>query len=383
MRTSGSSFSGLSFITPFSNYTHRLRILALRLRAATRVLWLFALAGLVLPRTGTEAIGGAVILGKETPIAYSFTTISGTPTVQGTVDQAGPGLFGLPKGVAVDTAGNVYVADMSNNLIRKVNPDGSVSTLAGLAGTPGSADGTGSSARFNQPSGIALDSAGNLYVADRQNSTIRKLSPTGAVTTLAGQAGNGGSHDGPLQNAQFSKPEGIAVDAAGKVYIADTGNSTIRVIDPAGVVWTLAGLAGSPGSDDGLGSSARFYHPRGIAVDSLGDVYVTDVMNTIRRIDPMGLVTTLAGMAGVQGSADGTGNSARFKSPQGLAVDSEGNVYVADSFNETVRKVNAGGAVTTLAGLAGNSGSSNGIGSEARFSLPSGSGEHAGGVRGH
>ncbi len=203
----------------------------------------------------------------------------------------------------------------------------SFSTLAGYAGQ-GNADGMGSNARFYNPSSVATDSAGNVYVADTANHTIRLITPGGVTSTLAGSAGNPGSADGTGSAAQFNQPQGVAVDSAGNVYVADTGNQTVRKITPGGVVSTLAGLAGSSGSTNGSGSSARFYQPEGVAVDSAGNVYVADTWNhTIRKITSSGVVSTLAGSAGNFGSADGTGSGAQFYQPQGVAVDSAGNVY--------------------------------------------------------
>ena len=160
--------------------------------------------------------------------------------------------------MAVDTAGNVYVADYLNDAIRKVTPGGVVTTLAGLACSSGSADGTGSAARFYFPYGVAVDSAGKVYVADEVNSTIRKVTPGGVVTTLAGVAGSSGSADGTGGAARFNQASGVAVDSRGNVYVADTYNFTIRKITPAGVVITLAGTAGSFGSTDDTGSAAQF-----------------------------------------------------------------------------------------------------------------------------
>jgi len=294
--------------------------------------------------------------------------------------------FNGPNGLAVDGAGNLYVADSNNNAIRKVSPLGVVTTLAGLAqldgngnGIPGSADGTGSAARFNEPGGAAVDGAGNVYVADSANHTVRKVTSLGVVTTLAGLAGKSGSADGTGNAARFNYPNGVAVDGAGNVYVTDEGNTTIRKVTAAGTNWvvtTLAGLAGSSGSADGTGSAARFEDPGGMAVDSAGNVYVAETgKNTIRRVTPVGtnwVVTTLAGLAGSSGGADGTGSAARFVFPWGLAVEGAGNVYVADFGNCTVRKVTPAGVVTTLAGLAGSSGTVDGTGSAARFSDPSG-----------
>jgi sugar lactone lactonase YvrE len=248
-------------------------------------------------------------------------------------------------------------------------------TLAGPGESPGALDGPGSAARFYAAYGVAVDSASNVYVADTSNHTIRKVTPGGTVTTLAGQAGSDGSADGTGSAARFSFPFGVAVDSAGNLYVADRNNHTVRKVTPGGAVTTLAGLAGSSGSTDGAGSAARFYSPYGVAVDSAGNVYVADRGNfTIRKVTPGGVVTTLAGQAGSWGSADGTGSAARFGDgsfgPSGVAVDSAGNVYVADHGNFTIRKVTAGGEVTTLAGQAGNSGSADGTGSAARFHNP-------------
>ena len=254
-----------------------------------------------------------------------------------------------------------------------------ISTFAGLAGTIGSADGTGSAARFSYPHGVAVDSLGNVYVAEYGNHTIRKITPGGVVSTFAGLAGSTGSADGTASAARFDALFGVAVDSAGNVYVADLNNHTIRKITPGGVVSTLAGLPGSGGtwgqpiSADGTGSVARFSYPTDVAVDSAGNVYVTDQNNhTIRKITPGGVVSTLAGLPGSSGSADGTGSAARFYYPFGVAVDSVGNLYVTDSYNDTIRKITPDGVVSTLAGVAGSIGSADGTGSAARFDHPRG-----------
>jgi sugar lactone lactonase YvrE len=273
----------------------------------------------------------------------------------------------------VDGAGNVYVADTANNTIRKITPNGIVSTLAGISGSHGSADGTGSNARFWAPFGIAADSAGNVYVADTANNTIRKITPNGVVSTLAGLAGHPGNKDSIGANARFRNPWGVAVDGAGNVFVADMSNDTIRKITPTGVVSTLAGQAGISGSLNGVGTSAQFNNPFAIAVDSADNIYVSDSANdTIRKITPSGVVSTLAGLPGYAGSTDGNSNDTRFWNPQGLAVDGRGNLYVADTANNTVRKITPMGAVTTLAGLAGASGTTDGVGADTRFNSPSG-----------
>ena len=308
---------------------------------------------------------------KITPVGV-VSTLAGLAGSRGSADGTGSvARFSLPTGVAVDSAGNVYVADDGNNTIRKITPCGLVSTLAGLAGSSGSADGTGSAARFSQPFGLTVDSAGNVYVADRDNHLIRKITPAGVVTTLAGLAGSSGSTDGTGSAARFNFPLGLAVDNAGNVYVADTNSSTIRKVTSSGVVSTFAGLAGSVGSVDGIGSAARFNNTQGVAVDGAGNVYVADYLNhTIRKISSSRVVSTLAGLAGAGGSADGTGNAARFNFPYGVAVDLAGNAYVADSGNNTIRKITPARVVTTLAGLPGSFGSADGTGSAARFGFP-------------
>jgi sugar lactone lactonase YvrE len=218
------------------------------------------------------------------------------------------------------------------------------------SGNAGSADGTGSAATFNQPNGLATDILGNLYVADTGNSTIRKVSPSGIVTTFAGSAGQSGNADGVGTYARFSNPCGVAVDGSGNVYVADTGNHTIRKISPAGSVSTLAGLSGQAGSSDGSGSTARFNTPSGIAVDALNNVYVADSgNNTIRVITSGGVVRTLAGLAGQSGNLDAFGIGARFNYPTGIVVDPAGNIYVLDSNNQSARKVSPQGSVSTIA----------------------------------
>ena len=314
---------------------------------------------------------------------YTFTTLAGN-TGYGSADGTnGTAQFAFPSSVAVDSAGNVYVADTVNCTIRKMTLVGTnwvVTTLAGLSGCTGTNDGTGSAVRFYYPNGVGVDSAGNVYVADTANHTIREVTPVGTnwvVTTLAGLAGSSGTNDGTNSAAGFNEPAAVAVDSAGNVYVADTANHTIRKVTPVGTNWvvtTLAGLAGSAGSANGTGNAARFHFPFGLTVATNGTVYVADSANsTIRKVTPSGQVTTLAGLAGNPGSSNGTGSAARFSVPYGVTVDTNGNVYVADSGNNTIRKVTSAGVVTTLAGLAGaqgTSGTNDGTGSAARFNFP-------------
>jgi sugar lactone lactonase YvrE len=315
--------------------------------------------------------------------AATVSTFAGSPGQSGNVDGTGSAAhFTVPSGVAVDGAGNVFVADSQDQTIRKITTEAVVSTFAGTPGTPGRADGTGQNARFNLPVAVAIDKSDNIYVADSSNQTIRQVTPDRVVTTLAGSPGEPGNVDGIGDTARFNRPRGVTVTNTGNVYVADGHNNTIRQLTPARAVSTFAGLSGA-GSVDGLGVAARFNFPNGVAVDAADNLYIADVVNdTIRKIDPNGFVTTLAGMPGVAGSADGKGGAAQFNLPRGIAVDSLGNVYVGDWMNNTIRKVTPDGVVTTLAGapppaLPGNV---DGIGSEARFNNPYGVAVNAAGT---
>lgn len=283
--------------------------------------------------------------------------------------------FFMPNDVAVDRTGNVYVADTHNNAIRKITPSGQVTTLAGLSpfSSVGSADGFGASARFASPHGTAVDGSGNLYVADSYNHTVRKIAPAGAVTTLAGSPGLSGSNDGDGAAARFYYPKGVAADRTGNIYVSDTGNHTVRRITPDGKVTTLAGTAGIAGAVDAAGGAARFNLPQGITVDPDGTLYVADTGNhTIRQITGDGVVTTFAGAAGLSGSMDGVGAAARFFRPEGVAVTPAHEVYVADTGNYLLRRITPNAGVSTLAGSAGSAASIDGVGAAARFIGPAG-----------
>jgi sugar lactone lactonase YvrE len=441
---------------------------------------------------GNQAIRKVEVTGVVTTLAGKFGS-------RGAAD--GPGAaarFNDPAGIAIDASGALYVADSSNHTIRKISPAGLVTTLAGTAGLSGAADGAGSRARFNHPQGIAVDQAGNLYVADRSNHAIRRVTPDGVVSTLAGASTRVGQVDGGPGEASFSRPQGVAVDTGGALYVTDRDGSSVRKITPAGSVSTLAlvarlasaeqasgapvhlndphGIAldhdsellvvesgkhrvrrivasklvedvagdfsrsGAPGKGDGVGFAARFYRPTGIAVSPVGEALVMDAGNAtvralrlsdlgqvttragkarnrfgsgesvdgdaasarfnfertssvaaalavdthgsvfvaetyshvIRRVSPSGDVVTLAGKAGVQGSADGPGRDARFSFPTAIAVDRTGTVYVADGANHTIRTIDRAGTVNTMAGAAGVPGSNDGDGPRARFNGPSG-----------
>jgi sugar lactone lactonase YvrE len=310
------------------------------------------------PFTLPSGLTSGSVLGS----ALAVTTLAGS--TQGGAGGTGVAAqFNTPSGVAVDTAGNVYVADEFNAAIRKVSPAGEVTVLAGS--NPGYADGKGSAAKFDGPSCVAVDAAGNIYVGENQGHRIRKVSPDGVVTTLAGK--NVGYADGKGAEAKFIYPNGVAVDGAGNVYVADFGNHLIRKVSPGGEVTTLAGS--TQGYAEGKGTAAKFNSPNGVAVDGAGNVYVADLANNrIRKVSPDGEVTTLAGSTG--GLADGKGAAAKFNGPAGVAVDGAGNVYVGEFVGHRVRKVSPDGEVTTLAGV--RKGNGDGTGATAQLNGPVG-----------
>jgi sugar lactone lactonase YvrE len=237
-------------------------------------------------------------------------------------------------------------------MIRKITAQGVVTTLAGSAGQTGSNDGASTAARFSNPTRVAVDNGGNVYVTDTGNSTIRKISSTGVVTTIAGQPGVCGSKDGNGTQALFCNPKGIALDNSGNLLVTDTKNNTIRKISPSGQVITLAGNAGVCDSADGGVAVAHFCQPGDITVDRWNNVYVADTANsTIRMIDPKGMVSTLAGSAGICGAADGATGSSRMCSPAGITVDSNDNLYVSDTGNSTIRRIDVNNVTTTVAGV--------------------------------
>jgi sugar lactone lactonase YvrE len=258
--------------------------------------------------------------------------LAGNPYFVGSNDGTGStALFKNPSSVAVVATGTLFVADTFNHTIRKVTPAGNVTTYAGIPGLFGSADGPSMTATFNQPYGVAVDATGNVFVADSGNQTIRKISPGGVVTTFAGTAGLRGSADGVGAAANFKAPWGLAVDGFGNVHVADAGDNTIRKITPRGAVSTLAGTAGVAGSTDAVGAAASFSCPNGVALDAEGNLHITDSQNYIlRKITPVGAVTTYAGQYSNKGYANGTASTALFEMLRGVAVDGAGVVYITD-----------------------------------------------------
>lgn len=282
-----------------------------------------------------------------------------------------PRIFSYLESLSADGAGNLYGGDTATHVVYRVTSAGRANLLAGAAGQAGSTDGTGTSARFNQPAGLAVGSGGEVWVVDEASNTVRRISAAGAVTTVAGAPTAAGSADGPGNQARFSGPVGIAVASGGTRFVADSGNHTIRRIAPDGQVGTLAGQAGTSGSADGTSGDARFHYPTGLAVDGQGNLLVADTLNhTIRRVSAGGVVTTLAGSAGIAGAENGSGPSARFNRPRALAVDASGEVYVADAGNHVIRRIAPSGDVTILAGIAGAPGMRDGQAGAVRFNEP-------------
>ena len=264
----------------------------------------------------------------------AVTTLAGS-TTSGYVDASGAAArFNGVRGIAVSDSGDVYVSDAANQRIRKITAAGAVTTFAG-SGTIGSVDGHGTAAQFNHPEGLAIDSKDNLIVVDSNNSRIRKISPSGAVTTLAGSTA--GYANGMGTAAQFNFPRGVVIDKTGNLYITDYTNHRIRKVTPSGVVTTVAGF-GTAGATDGAAASAQFNNPYGITIDKLGALYISDYGNhRIRIISPEGTVSTLLGSTA--GFADGTGATVRFNAPQGIVIDKSGYLFVLDGLNSRIRKI--------------------------------------------
>lgn len=282
--------------------------------------------------------------------------------------------FTKAVGIVSDASGTLYVSDMDDHTIWMVNSANQKTLLAGSSGLPGSADGKGALARFFNPGFLALDPAGNLVVADMGNNTIRRIAPDGTVTTLAGTPGTLGSADGVGALARFNAPVGLAVTGTGVIYIADSQNHCIRSLAADGTVTTLAGMAGSPGTADGVGISAQFNQPNSLALAADGTLVVADFGNSrIRSISQGGVVSTLAGNSNLSGFVDGISNAARFNLPVGLTIDAtNGIVWVADTHNHAIRRLTLGGTVSTLAGSGATSGNADGTGTAALFNLPCG-----------
>jgi sugar lactone lactonase YvrE len=344
--------------------------------------------------------------------ATRISSFAGPANGGGYLDGSGTAVkFSAPRGVAVCPSGDIFVADTGNHVIRRTTPEGLTTTLAGKAGDPGSADGT-AGARFNLPRGIAADSACNLYVTDSGSHLIRRISSGGAVTTIAGAAGQAGGADGRAE-ARFNRPGDLIIDSTGVLFVADTGNHTIRRIAADGEVTTFAGVRGVSGILNGTGTGASFNSPTSIAMDAAGIIYIGDSLNRrIRRITagavvddllPSGVqvgsvidvavgpdgrvywtdgergvvqrfntaVETVAGTSFTRGHADGAGAAARFNEPASIAAAPDGSFVIAEAGNHVLRRMRAD-VVSTVVGSAPLPGTDDGIGAQARFVYPGG-----------
>lgn len=312
--------------------------------------------------------------------AQTITTIAGTG-VNGSLGDgsaATAAQLSFPVRVIFDAAGNLYIADHTNHRIRKVTPAGIISTCVGT-GTAGFGGdgGLATAAQISFPVGVVFDAVGNMYIADRNNNRIRKVNTSGIISTVAGTVGAGfGGDGGQATSAQLSNPFGVAVDAAGNIYIGDSNNNRIRKVNTSGIISTIAGTisAGFSG-DGGPATSAQLNFPTGVRVDAAGNVYITDFNNNrLRKIDLSGNMSTVAGTATGGFSGDGAAaNLAQLNTPYDVNFDISGNVYIVDSGNNRVRKINSAGIISTIAGTisAGFSGDG-GLATSAQLSNPAG-----------
>jgi len=322
---------------------------------------------------------GPALPQAQAPGPYTVSTLAGTGTA-GSEGDGGPATeaqVNNPFGLALDSSGNLYIADQFNNRVRKLTPDGKLSTVAGTGKASYSGDnGPATEAALNHPCGIAIDASGNLYIADTANNSIRKVTSAGTISTFAGTGsiGNTGD-DGEATKAVLDHPIGLALDAQGKLYIADTGNNRVRVVGVDGKIAAFAGTgkAGSLG-DGGPAKDAQLNRPQGVFVTPGGVVYIADTFNhRIRKVDPDGTITTVAG-AGLPGySGDGgPATKAELRYPKSVVVDRDGNLFIVDAFNARVRVVTPDGIIQTVAGdgVHGYAGD-DGIALKARFRFPS------------
>jgi sugar lactone lactonase YvrE len=307
-------------------------------------------SGKITIKSGSETVTS----NDDFNFVYTVTTTAGNGAYGFTDGKGAEATFRSPYGLATDALGNVYVADSDNHRIRKITADGTVTTIAGT-GVIGNANGAALTAQFYYPHGLVLDAGGNIYVADAGNNMIRKITPAGIVSTVAGN-GHGGLVNGPGETAEFNFPAGVALDPAGNIYVADGTNKCIRKIASDSVVSTF--------------TAKSIGFPEGVVVDSMGNLYVADAGNSvIRKVTPNGTVSTYAGFT--PGHKDGITTSAQFFNPEGIAIDAADNLYIGDLTNNAVRKITPNGEVSTIAG-ATTRGYAEGRGPDARFKNPSG-----------
>lgn len=312
------------------------------------------------------SLSGAAVAGGHSQLRVESFSGSGQAGFGNSDGQVGE--FNRPHGLAIDGKGNVYVSDRGNHAIRVVTANGDISTLAGN-GKEGNDDGANAIASFRQPTAVAVDKSGSVYVADRDNQVIRLIDPSGKVGLLAG-TGTRGFANGPACSAQFNEPSGVALSPDEKtLYVADYLNHAVRAIDLATKQVTALAGNGTAGYANGVGDKAQFNQPYNVKVDTNGRLYVPDQNNhAIRRVDPDGTVSTLAGN-GRSGFADGKPFEARFNNPTGLGIAADGTIYVADRNNNRIRAISPAGDVTTIAGD-GAAGQQDGPAQTAKFNQP-------------
>lgn len=314
---------------------------------------------------GSTILAGGYSYTSSLPVtaAYSIPAFGVISTVAGNGSQGFSGDGGLavnavlhsPTGVALDSVGNLYIADPGNNRIRKITPQGIISTVAGNGtGNFGGDQGPAINAQLNYPVSVALDSAGNLFIGDFVNQRIRKVDNAGIISTVAGSGIRGFSGDGgPATNAQLMDPQGIAVDVSGNLFIADFANHRIRKVDTTGNISTYAGN-GVPGysGDGGAATTAELNYPQGVATDSTGNVFIADRANQrARKVSVLGIISTIAGDGNAKDSGDGgSAINAELSYPYGIATDSQGNIYIADVQGGRIRKIDTAGTISTVAG---------------------------------
>jgi uncharacterized protein (TIGR03437 family) len=309
---------------------------------------------------GVIAVGCAAQARAQAPPAYVISTFAGNG-LSGFSGDGGPangGQLNSPAGVALDSSGALYIADQFNHRLRKVGTDGNISTIAGVGTAGFKGDGAAATAaNLNAPLGCWVDSSGNIFLADTGNNVVRKITSSGTISTFSGNYGAGfgfGGDGGNATGAIFNLPSSVAVDSSGNVYISDTSNNRVRkVLASNNTVFTLVGN-GSPGysGDNGAAALARLNAPRGLALDLAGNLYIADSLNhRIRKVAPSGIITTVAGNgSGGFGGDGGKATDAALNRPVGVAVDTAGNIYIADYLNSRVRKVLASGTISTIAG---------------------------------
>ncbi|HEY6161373.1 MAG TPA: T9SS type A sorting domain-containing protein [Bacteroidia bacterium] len=280
---------------------------------------------------------------------------NGTPGYSGDNGPATSARFLYPYGLALDASGNLYIADNGNNCIRKIDVNGIITTVAGTGAQGYSGDnGPATSATFYYPYDVAVDAAGNIFICDYGNSVIRKVDVNGMITTVAGTGVAGFSGDGGLAvNAKLDRPVGVDLDANGNMYISDGYNNRVRKVDALGIITTFAGtgVMGYTG-DGGPADSATFKYPYSVAFDQSGNVYISDGLNNcVRKVDVNNIITTFAGTGSGGYTGDGgPADQARLYSPQGISMDQDGNLFIVDRNNHVIRKVDASGMISTYAG---------------------------------